>query len=249
MHCNILVNGFLCNAQWPRRKAADFRLYGFVISPPYCPNEAGSAASMGTAPRLGTGVYGQRTLEELAASGRRAGGELNVLRTRCDATDMGRRPEYLADRCGVARDQEATANASEFWDFPGSRCGGRLAGHFAAGEALAVTSAAIVVDAKTGKVLYSSNADAKPYPASLTKMMTLYLLFEAIDRGRSARDPNHRVRNTPPPSRRRSSACQPGRRSPSRTRSWRWSPSSANDMATAHRRASRRHARAPSPRR
>ncbi|MCB1384567.1 MAG: D-alanyl-D-alanine carboxypeptidase [Nitratireductor sp.] len=42
----------------------------------------------------------------------------------------------------------------------------------------------IVIDAKTGKVLYGHRADARAYPASLTKMMTLYLLFEAIDSGR-----------------------------------------------------------------
>jgi D-alanyl-D-alanine carboxypeptidase len=42
--------------------------------------------------------------------------------------------------------------------------------------------ASIVVDAKTGKVLHQSNADARRYPASLTKMMTLYLLFEAMER-------------------------------------------------------------------
>jgi D-alanyl-D-alanine carboxypeptidase len=45
-------------------------------------------------------------------------------------------------------------------------------------------AAAIVVDANTGKTLYSSNADAKRYPASLTKMMTLYLLFEAMAAGK-----------------------------------------------------------------
>jgi D-alanyl-D-alanine carboxypeptidase len=59
---------------------------------------------------------------------------------------------------------------------------------FAAGEALAVTSAAIVVDAKTGKVLYSSNADTRTYPASLTKMMTLYLVFEALESRRISLD-------------------------------------------------------------
>ncbi|SDB12323.1 D-alanyl-D-alanine carboxypeptidase [Bauldia litoralis] len=53
-----------------------------------------------------------------------------------------------------------------------------------AGSAEAVVSAAIVVDAKTGKVLYSSNADTRTYPASLTKIMTLYMLFEALDSGR-----------------------------------------------------------------
>ncbi len=41
--------------------------------------------------------------------------------------------------------------------------------------------AAMVVDAKSGKVLYSRNAEAHRYPASLTKMMTLYLLFEELD--------------------------------------------------------------------
>lgn len=44
--------------------------------------------------------------------------------------------------------------------------------------------ASIVVDAATGKVLSSSNADTLTYPASLTKMMTLYLLFEALEDGR-----------------------------------------------------------------
>ena len=44
--------------------------------------------------------------------------------------------------------------------------------------------AAIVVDANTGKTLFSANADAPRYPASLTKMMTLYLIFEALQRGK-----------------------------------------------------------------
>lgn len=44
--------------------------------------------------------------------------------------------------------------------------------------------AGIVVDVKTGKVLYARNADAARYPASLTKMMTLYVLFEEIEAGR-----------------------------------------------------------------
>lgn len=46
------------------------------------------------------------------------------------------------------------------------------------------TYAGIVVDAKTGKVLYSENADSLRYPASLTKMMTLYMAFEALEAGR-----------------------------------------------------------------
>lgn len=41
--------------------------------------------------------------------------------------------------------------------------------------------AGIVIDADTHDVLYAENADARRYPASLTKMMTLYLLFEALE--------------------------------------------------------------------
>ncbi|MGB6119085.1 MAG: D-alanyl-D-alanine carboxypeptidase family protein [Mesorhizobium sp.] len=44
--------------------------------------------------------------------------------------------------------------------------------------------AAIVVDASTGRTLYASAADQPRFPASLTKMMTLYMLFEALDQGR-----------------------------------------------------------------
>jgi D-alanyl-D-alanine carboxypeptidase len=44
--------------------------------------------------------------------------------------------------------------------------------------------AAIVVDANTGETLYSSNASARRYPASLTKMMTLYITFEALAAGK-----------------------------------------------------------------
>lgn len=44
--------------------------------------------------------------------------------------------------------------------------------------------AGIVIDAKTGKVLYSENPDSLRYPASLTKMMTLYMVFEALDAGK-----------------------------------------------------------------
>lgn len=43
--------------------------------------------------------------------------------------------------------------------------------------------AGIVMDAKTGKILYSSSGNSKRYPASLTKMMTLYMLFEAMEKG------------------------------------------------------------------
>ena len=43
--------------------------------------------------------------------------------------------------------------------------------------------ASIVIDYDTGRVLHESNADTRNYPASLVKMMTLYLAFEALERG------------------------------------------------------------------
>ncbi|PAQ09356.1 D-alanyl-D-alanine carboxypeptidase [Mesorhizobium temperatum] len=57
-----------------------------------------------------------------------------------------------------------------------------------AASSMAARSAAIVIDAKTGKVLYSSNADGRRYPASLTKMMTLYLAFEAMANGKISKN-------------------------------------------------------------
>lgn len=47
--------------------------------------------------------------------------------------------------------------------------------------------AAIVVDAGNGKVLYEQSSDAMRHPASLTKMMTLYMLFDAMQSGRVSR--------------------------------------------------------------
>lgn len=49
--------------------------------------------------------------------------------------------------------------------------------------AVASKYAAIVVDGQNGNILFQVNADAPRHPASLTKMMTLYLLFEALDAG------------------------------------------------------------------
>ncbi len=43
--------------------------------------------------------------------------------------------------------------------------------------------AAIVVDAESGEVLFARHADSRRYPASITKVMTLYLAFEALAEG------------------------------------------------------------------
>ncbi|MFD1883292.1 serine hydrolase [Paracoccus pacificus] len=58
------------------------------------------------------------------------------------------------------------------------------------------------MDARTGREIYSSNADARLHPASLTKMMTLYIAFQDIERGRVRLDSRftvtQRAANEPP---------------------------------------------------
>ena len=56
--------------------------------------------------------------------------------------------------------------------------------HSARAEGYSPPSASIVVDGNTGAVLQASNPDAPRHPASLTKIMTLYLLFERLDAGK-----------------------------------------------------------------
>ena len=59
-----------------------------------------------------------------------------------------------------------------------------LAAAVLAAPAAHAVPTAIVVDANTGNVLYALNPDDGRYPASLVKMMTLYLTFDALDEGR-----------------------------------------------------------------
>ena len=56
--------------------------------------------------------------------------------------------------------------------------------HQARAEDYSPATASIVVDGNTGAVLQASNPDAARHPASLTKIMTLYLLFERLDAGK-----------------------------------------------------------------
>ncbi|MDG1471812.1 MAG: serine hydrolase [Ascidiaceihabitans sp.] len=53
--------------------------------------------------------------------------------------------------------------------------------------------AAFVMDARTGEVLHARNADTRLHPASLTKMMTLYIAFEAIERGEISLDTKFKI--------------------------------------------------------
>jgi len=48
--------------------------------------------------------------------------------------------------------------------------------------------AAIVINADTGEVLHEENADTRLHPAGLTKLMTLYVAFDAIESGLVALD-------------------------------------------------------------
>ena len=64
-------------------------------------------------------------------------------------------------------------------------CAFLSAGLLSAGTSSALSGQArFLMDALTGKVLESDHADELNYPASPTKMMTLYLTFEALHQGR-----------------------------------------------------------------
>ena len=60
-------------------------------------------------------------------------------------------------------------------------------------SAKAAPYAAYVIDARTGEVLHSRNAETRLHPASLTKMMTLYIAFQAIERGEISLDTQVRI--------------------------------------------------------
>jgi D-alanyl-D-alanine carboxypeptidase len=53
--------------------------------------------------------------------------------------------------------------------------------------------AALVIDANTNKVLYAKNENELRHPASVTKVMTLYMLFEQLERGKMTLDTPIRI--------------------------------------------------------
>ena len=109
-----------------------------------------------------------------------------------------------------------------------------------AGAALTVTDAnanpkyaGLVIDNNTGKILYQENANAPRYPASLTKMMTLYIVFEEIEAGRLRLDTPIRVSKhaaSEPPSK---LGFKPGQTITVRNAIRALVTKSANDVATA----------------
>ncbi len=99
--------------------------------------------------------------------------------------------------------------------------------------ARAAPYAAIVIDARTGEVLHSRNADTRLHPASLTKMMTLYIAFQAIEHGEISLDTMVRVSKkaaSEPPSK---LGLKPGQRIKLRYLIRAAAIKSANDAATA----------------
>lgn len=100
---------------------------------------------------------------------------------------------------------------------------------------VAVTAApfaAFVMDARTGKQIYAQNADTRLHPASLTKMMTLYMAFNAIERGQVRLDSKFLVSShaaSQPPSR---LGLKPGQKIELRYLIRAAAVKSANDAAT-----------------
>ena len=74
----------------------------------------------------------------------------------------------------------ALALATDAADARRQRAGRHVSRHTIGDQSYSPPFAAIVVDANSGKALTETNADSSRHPASLTKIMTLYLLFERL---------------------------------------------------------------------
>lgn len=99
--------------------------------------------------------------------------------------------------------------------------------------AFAAPDASYVMDARTGETLYEKNARTRLHPASLTKMMTLYIAFEEISRGRISLDSKVTISKhaaAQPPSR---LGLKPGQKIALRFLIRAAAVKSANDAATA----------------
>lgn len=92
---------------------------------------------------------------------------------------------------------------------------------------------AIVIDARTGKVLHEEEADGIRHPASLTKMMTLYMLFEAVKTGKLKMDSTISVSEKASRQSPSKLGLQPGQTITVRTAMLGLITKSANDVAVA----------------
>ncbi|WP_299673688.1 D-alanyl-D-alanine carboxypeptidase family protein [uncultured Roseobacter sp.] len=100
-------------------------------------------------------------------------------------------------------------------------------------SAVAAPYAAYVMDARSGEVLHSRNADTRLHPASLTKMMTLYIAFQAVEQGEITLDTKVKISRfaaSEPPSK---LGLKPGQRIAFRYLIRAAAVKSANDAATA----------------
>ena len=98
--------------------------------------------------------------------------------------------------------------------------------------AMAAKYAAIVIEEHSGKVLFARNADQARYPASLTKIMTLYLLFEDLEARRLTMDTRMRVSKTAAGRSPSKLYLQPGQSVAVRDAIYALITKSANDVAT-----------------
>ena len=88
---------------------------------------------------------------------------------------------HHALRCGIIG-LVAVSAVTAFTDNADARRGRRTRAE--AGESYQPAYSSIVVDANSGAVMQAANADSLRHPASLTKIMTLYLLFERLEQGK-----------------------------------------------------------------
>ncbi len=104
---------------------------------------------------------------------------------------------------------------------------------WSSGTLLAAPYAAMVMDARTGKVLLAENADTRLHPASLTKMMTLYVVFEAVKRGEINLDKTVQISKKAASEQPSKLGLKPGQRIKLRYLVRAAAVKSANDAATA----------------
>ena len=93
--------------------------------------------------------------------------------------------------------------------------------------------AAMVMDARSGEILHSENANKRLHPASLTKMMTLYVVFQAVENGEISLDKKVKISRhaaSEPPSK---LGLRPGQKVRLRYLIRAAAVKSANDAATA----------------
>lgn len=100
-------------------------------------------------------------------------------------------------------------------------------------NAIAAPYSSIVIDATTGRTLHQYRANQQRYPASLAKMMTVYMMLEEIEKGRMS--PETKIRVSPNAARQPASklGLRRGRSITARTAIHALIVKSANDVATA----------------